>query len=191
MENLTPSKYLKSFFATGIKETDRKSIQTNFRFIVDFSEEKGIPKLQPWHILKVSFPISFGWDVENMKIGPYNYSSPKMDHSGFDIDITFEEDTYGTIAFLVHALQRKMIGEKGSDGTYASQSQNRINSITINIYDDLGELFMTVVFNKAYFVKCDSLTLDYDSSDSIKYNISFHSDLLDITYNKFEKYKGK
>lgn len=204
-ENKTPSQHLKSFFSnSNIGFDDKKSIQKNFKFIVDFdlkdsngktltikdSNNSGevalisAPNIKPWHILKCSFPISYGWESENFKIGPYSYSYPKLNHTGFDIDMTMEEDESGTIAFFAHFLQTMMIGDKGSNGNYIAQTKNRIPAITINIFDDYGKKFMTVVYKKAYFQKCDLLSLDYDAADSIKYSFSFHSDFMEIDYNK-------
>ena len=119
-----------------------------------------------------------------MKIGPYTYSHPVMEHNGFDINFTMEEDENGTISYLIYYLQEKIIGGKGSNGNYRPQSENRVSSITINTYDDYGDPIMTVIFKDAFFVSSDKLSLDYEGSDSIKYGISFHCDLMDIIYHK-------
>ena len=207
-ENKTPSEHLKSFFSnSNIGFSDKKSIQKNFKFIVDFNlkdeygKDKKIydmdegdfisaPNIKPWHILKCSFPISYGWETESFKIGPYSYSYPKLNHTGFDIDMTMEEDEYCTIAFFAHFLQAMIIGGKNANGNYQSQVENRIPSISINIFDDYGKMFMTVTYKKVYFQKCDMLSLDYDGADSIKYGFAFHSDFMEIDYHKQNNFIG-
>jgi hypothetical protein len=164
---------LKSFFSANTK-----TIQKNFRFEVIIDS---YPEIKPWHVLKVSFPVSYGFKLENMKIGPYSYGIPLMDHTGFDIDITLEEDDKGTIFDFIFDVQDRIIGSGSSaNGNYNPQTSNRIPSIKINMYKDDGEILRSYTFTNCFFMKADSLSLDYEGNDSVKYMVSFHSDLLSV-----------
>lgn len=191
--------YLRNYFTANSLFPLTKSIQKNFKFLVDWDIgflvelQKNNVFLRPWHILKIDFPTSYGWKAEVMKIGPYSYSWPVMNHDGFDISITFEEDDISTIGYLIHYLQYKIIGDIGNpmnptgdkaNGNYNSQSKNRIKFININIYDDMGNVVRNVIFKDIFFVGATPISLDYDGSDSIKYTVSFHCDLMEQKFPK-------
>jgi hypothetical protein len=142
--------------------------------------------LQDYHVLSVDMPTSYGFKAEVMKVGPYSYSFPVMDHNGFDVSIIYEEDNVSSIAKLVHYLQSKIIKDVDSNanGNYLPQSQNRIKNITINIYNDFGEIVRTVEYMDMFFVGATPTSLNYDGNDSLKYTITFHGDFMQQTFNK-------
>jgi hypothetical protein len=51
----------------------------------------------------------------------------------------------------------------------------------------MGSLFQTIEFKNLYFQQSDKLSLDYDANESIKYNVMFHCDFMNITYNKYQE----
>lgn len=185
---------IKSFFTANSK-FESKSIQKNFRFIVSFDNDFDTElidnniKLFPYHILSIDMPTSYGFKFEPMKIGPYSYSFPTMDHNGFDITVVFEEDDTCSIAKLIHYLQYKIIGDKDSkaNGNYNPQSQNRIKTMFINIYDDGGNIVRTVRYYDLFFTGATSTALNYEANESIKYTITFHCDFMQQDFIEFKK----
>ena len=182
--------HINNFFTLNNKFS--KSIQKNFKFIVDF--DLGFEKeladnnifLQDYHVLSVDMPTSYGFKFEKMMVGPYSYSFPTMDHNGFDVSIVYEEDKDSSIAKMIHYLQYKIIGDVGSgaNGNYNPQSQNRIKVITVNIYNDFGEIVRTVEYYDMFFTAATPTALNYDSNESLKYTVTFHGDFMSQTFNK-------
>lgn len=182
-----------TFFTANSNYTTNKSIQKNFKFIVQFDNNfqteliNNNIYLHPHHILSVDLPTSYGFKIDSMKIGPYSYSFPVMEHNGFDISIVFEEDEYGSIAKMIHYLQYKIIKDttgnrdRGdlANGTYIPQTQNRIKDITINIYNDGGQPVRSVVYKDVFFQSATPTSLNYDGNESIKYTVVFHSDFME------------
>lgn len=178
------AKNLKSFFTTN-----QKTIQKNFRFDVKFyynnpsiGGEIELGSITPWHILKVTFPSANNFRMEPIKVGPYHYGFPVMDTTGYDVVITFEEDSIGTIFNFIQFLQSIIVNNtesKLANGNYRSQLDNRLTSIIINIYNDSGNIVKTVTFRDCFFLNASSMDLDYGGSDSIKYTVTFHSDLME------------
>lgn len=178
---------LKSFFGNDIYNT--KSIQKVWKFILTF---QGISEvdLQAFHVLKCTLPINYGWKVEPVKIGPYVYGVPVMDFNGFNINVTLEEDDKGTITSLIYLLQKKIMSVNSSgnfNGNYSPQSSNRIFGIGVDIYDDLGEKVFGVLYKDAFFLEASTINLDYDATDSMKYDITFYSPFIEITFNKLDE----
>jgi len=186
------SESLPSFFTANSK-FESKSIQTNFRFIVDFDDvfdkeliNQGII-IKPYHVLSIDMPTSYGFKYESMKIGPYSYSFPTMDHNGFDITIVFEEDRFSSIAKMIHVLQSKIIRDGNiANGNYNPQSMNRLSNITINIFDDAGAIVRTVRYWDVFFTGATPTALNYDGNESIKYTITFHCDFMEQEFTKLQ-----
>ena len=181
-----PNELLKCFFVSNSKFEMNKSIQKNFRFEVSFDQafegelhRQGI-FIQPYHMLSVDVPVSYGFKAEVMKIGPYSYGFPTMEHSGFELSIIFEEDENATIGKFIHYLQSKIIRDvdSGANGNYNPQSMNRIAEITINQFNDLGNINRTIHFMDAFFTNATSMSLNYDGNESVKHTITFHSDFM-------------
>ena len=175
---------LKSFF-----DGTRKTIQKNFRFDVEFNYLgysmryfEGYPQIQPWHVKKVSFPIANRFAPNVIKIGPFPYCYPTLNSDGYDFDVTFEEDEDGTVINFIQFLQQLIFFAKdGEDnaGNYRSQKYNRLSSIIINIYDDVGDIVRKVIFNNCFFLNASALDLDYDGNGAVQYTVTFHSDLME------------
>lgn len=173
---------LKRYF-TANSRFSNKSIQKNFKFLVELSEPFG-KYIRPFHILKIDLPTSYGFQMEKMQIGPYVYTWPTMKHDGFDFTITFEEDDKGTIAKMIHVFQSMIVSDNDdADGTYKTQMENRIGYVTINIYDDAGNEVQTIIFRSVYFLNATGLNLDYESNDSVKYVVTLHSDFMEKKFN--------
>ena len=184
---------LRAFYYGG-----NKTLQKNFRFDVEFYYKDyplsmwmgEIPQIEPWHVQKISFPSSNKFTLNPIKIGPYPYCFPTMDSSGYDFDITFEEDDIGTVYDFIQFLQNIIIGGKTngvvgdtpytetSNGNYSSQADNRLSKILINTYNDTGDIVKTVSFFNCFFLGASQVDLDYAGNESIKYTVNFHSDVM-------------
>lgn len=184
---------VKSFF-TANSNFMSKSIQKNFRFDLSFDLEfekelqKYFIQIYPYHILSIDAPTSYNFKYESMKIGPYSYSFPTMNHDGFDITVVFEEDNISSIGKFIHVLQSKIIRDtdSGANGNYNPQSKNRIAVMTINIYDDIGEIVRSLEYLDVFFTGATPTILNYDGNESIKYTITFHCDFFQQTFNKIQ-----
>lgn len=167
-----------------------KSIQKSYKFLVTFwddltvfnpnktalMEEIGsMPLIKFWHVLSISIP-QYPFGKDNVQYGPIAKTFPVMqDFNGFDVRITFEEDEFGTIAYFINWLQRKIIDR---DGMYRSQRDNRIDHLIIETQDDNGLPIQLYWYKNIYFQNVNEVTFDYGSPDSIKYDITFGADYL-------------
>jgi len=175
---------LKGFFGNS------KTVQKTWTYLLSF---EGLPDsvnntILPYHIIKCTLPMNNGWKVEQIKLGPYAYGVPVMDFNGYNINITLEEDDQGTIAYLIENLQELIMDNDNPfyNGNYASQTQNRISSINVDIYDDFGDRVLGVSYKDAFYVDSTPIQLDYDSKDTLRYDITFHSSFIEKTFDKFD-----
>jgi len=186
MPPLVNSTFLQSYYS-GIDAV--KSIQHSHRFFVEFwdnptpekvalEDEIGpMPIIKPWHIISVTLPqYPFGKDV--IKYGPLAKTFPVMnDFNGFDITVTFEEDSSGTIAYFINWLQRKII-DRESGGTYRSQKVNRIDFMLIQTEDESGITIQNWLYKNVFFQNASDITLDYSSKEAVRYDITFCADYM-------------
>ena len=160
-----------------------KSIQLSYKFYVTFldnairnrkliSEIGMMPFIKNWHVLNVSIP-TYVFKKESQKYGPMVKTIPVIDHDGFDIKITFEEDSYGTIAYFINWLQRKIVRQ---DGMYRNQVDNRIDNLNIEIEDERGVPVGFFNFRDVYYLASGEVTYDYSTNESIKYEVTFGAD---------------
>jgi hypothetical protein len=170
-----------------------KTIQKNYKFFVTFWDDdqfanrstvKGLavldetgsmPIIDHWHVKSISLP-QYSFSKEVVKYGPIAKSYPVMnDFNGLDIEVEFEEDEWGTIAYFINYLQRKIIRK---DGTYRSQLNNRIDNMVVLTEDDMGVPINIFWYKKLFFQNVTPPTFDYSGNDSIKYTITFGADLV-------------
>jgi hypothetical protein len=182
-----------------------KSIQHSHRFYVEFWDDKTpakrkleeeigeMPIIKPWHVLNVNIPqYPFGKDV--VKYGPMAKTFPIMnDFNGFDIKVTFEEDSFGTISYFINWLQRKII-DRENGGVYRNQHVNRIDYMVIQTEDESGIVIQTWLYKNVFFQNATDVTFDYTQRDSIKYDVTFCADymkFLPVRYMSEGKQKNK
>ena len=162
-----------------------KSIQKNYKFFVTIwddalkastpdPETGPMPLITHWHTRSVTIP-QYTFSKEVVKYGPIAKSFPVMELNGLDIAITFEEDEFGTIAYFINWLQRKIIR---NDGTYRSQKDNRVDNLMILTEDDSGIPINLFWYKNVYFQNASPATFDYGGNESIKYDITFGADYL-------------
>jgi len=164
---------------------DLKSIQKNYKFFVTIwdnalkasqtdPEIGSMPKIAHRHVRNVIIP-QYNFSKEVVKYGPIAKSFPIMDLNGLDVTVGFEEDEYGTIAYFINWLQRKIVR---NDGTYRSQLQNRVDNLMVLTEDDNGIPINLFWYKNIYFQNASTASFDYSGNESIKYDITFGADYL-------------
>lgn len=164
--------------------SDNKSIQRSYNFFVTIVNDnssnsylpngESMPHIENHHVLNVSVP-QYGFKKEIQYYGPYPKTFPVLEHDGFELKITFEEDDKGTIARLINWLQRRIIMNDGT-GRYVFPARNRIRSIFIRPVDAAGNEKLGYEYNNCYFLRASEPTYDYGTNESIKYEIVFGCD---------------
>lgn len=164
---------------------NNKSILKTFNFsVIIVHDDSGnhtylpngekIPKIEDIHILDVEIP-QWEFKKEVVQYGPYKRTFPVLNHDGFEFTITFEEDTNGTISRFINYLQRKIILNDGS-GRYVAPKISRLDNIIIDVENDKKEVVMRFDFKECYYLKSSTLNFNYNSNDSVKYQITFNCD---------------
>ncbi len=163
-----------------------KTIQKNYKFFVTFwdddiisskawDETGTMPVINHFHVISVNVP-QYPFSKEVVKYGPIAKSYPVMsDFNGLDIEVEFEEDEFGTIAYFINYLQRKIVRQ---DGTYRSQLENRIDNMVILTEDDQGIPINLFWYKNVFYQNSTSPTFRADGNESIKYTITFGADLM-------------
>jgi len=171
-----------------------KTIQKNYKFFVTFWDDnqflntntvkglaeqaKGLgsmPIISHWHIKSITLP-QYSFSKEVVKYGPLAKAYPVMsDFNGLDIDVEFEEDEFGTIAYFINYLQKKIVRD---DGTYRSQLDNRIDNMVVLTEDDQGIPINMFWYKNLFFQNATPAQFDYSANDSIKYTITFCADIV-------------
>lgn len=163
-----------------------KTIQKNFKFFVTFWDDDiistkayletgSMPVINHYHVQSVSIP-QYPFSKEVVKYGPLAKCYPVMsDFNGLDIDVEFEEDEFGTIAYFINYLQRKIVRQ---DGTFRSQLENRIDNMVILTEDDQGIPINMFWYKNIFFQNATPVTFRYDGNEAIRYNITFGADLM-------------
>lgn len=163
---------------------DDKSIQRSYNFFVTIINDNSrnsylpdgekMPEIKNYHVLNVDVP-NYGFKKEIQYYGPYARTFPVLEHEGFELKITFEEDSKGTISKFINWLQRRIIVADGT-GHYMFPSKNRLSSIYIQPVDSAGNEMFGYEFIKCYFLRASDPIYDYGTNESIKYEIVFGSD---------------
>jgi len=149
--------------------------------------------IKPYHILSVDVP-SNEFSRETVNVGTIQYSYPILNkEQPLDIKITFEEDNVGTIHYMARELEGTVIQE----GLHICPYKSRLGDIIIDISAQDGRIVNRIIGKDVFFLGAEGLSLGYDSSESIKYDITFGTDyisyqnLFATTYNELEKEKNK
>ena len=136
-----------------------KSIQPSFRFFVahiynpfrggirkNLVEGPG-PIIRPYHVESVQIP-TYQFDKESMKYGAVPRTFPILSlDKGMNVQVTYEEDELGTIAYLINWLQKSIIDRRGY---YQSPLENRI-MIIVEVQDKNGIPAVYYIFHDCYY----------------------------------------
>ncbi len=133
--------------------------------------------IKPYHILSVDLPLNT-FNRENTNIGSLQYSYPVLSkEQPLDIKITFEEDQNGTIGWLIQDLQESVI----RDGLHVCPKKSRLGDIHINFNNMQDNAVNSFIAKDVFFLGATGGNHTYDSNDSVKYDITFGTDV--ILYN--------
>lgn len=156
-----------------------KSIQRTFQFMVFFLDnpfrfkESGImPIIMPFHVVDVTIP-NYRFRKESQIYGQVPRTFPVLDVDDLTqmtVDVTFEEDEIGTIAYYISWLQRNIIKK---NGLYNNISSNRVGKMIVEVQNKNGIPIVYYIFHKLYYLGADSVTYSYETNDSVKYKINY------------------
>ncbi len=160
---------------------NNKTIQRSFFYkfsIIDgelgvyLPNNESMPEIQEFNCISVSLP-HYTWKKEIQYYGVFPRSTPVLTFDGHEIQVTLEDDDSNTVLKLIQWLQRRIIHE---DGVYHPPALNRLTEIRVDIMDELGNTVTSVSYPKAYFLKADNIDMSYESSNAMRYAITFGSD---------------
>ena len=138
-----------------------------------------MPRIEPWHTVNVTVP-SYEFQKEVVRDGPYPISFPVMQHDGFELTLTMEEDNNQTISKLIQWFQMRIMD---SNGVYFNPRFNRIPAILVEIVNEFNVTTHIYKFNDCYFLRSTPITMDYATADSLKFSLTFNSDHMDYMVN--------
>lgn len=188
---------LNSFYNLPEKLTG-KSIQPSWRFYVLhlYNPLGGIesirdaantllsgppPLVRSYHVVEVGIP-TYQFEKESVKYGvvPRTFPVLSLDR-GLDLEITYEEDELGTVAYLINWLQKQIIDEKG---LYKGPLKNRM-MVMVEVQDKNGIPVAVYIFHDCYYHLSGEPRYSYAFNDSIKYNISYGFDRMSVSFPKY------
>ncbi len=171
---------------------EEKNIQKNYNFFVSFDETDSslkpvntdpIPVIRPWHVKSIT-PPTYVIKKEPVVYGPLARSFPVADISdGLQYTIVFEEDSKGTIAYLINWFQRRVVTK---DGFHQHPEDVKIDGINVRITDDVGADILRMVFFGNFILTADPATMDYADGTQTFYSVTFGCDFFDYEFNKTE-----
>lgn len=167
-----------------------KSIQPAFRFYVThiynpfklFLKEGGPPPIiRSYHVASIDIP-TYNFTKESVQYGAVPRTFAVLDFKdGMNIEVTYEEDELGTIAYFINWLQKQIIDRRGY---YQAPLNGRI-MIVVEIQDKNGIPTAYYIFHDCYFQTASNASYSYDSNDSIKYTISYACDRMSVSFPKY------
>ena len=171
-----------------------KSILPNFRFYVTifdnpysvlkykelYSRIGIMPTIKHWHVLNISIP-QLDVKKETQMYGPLPKSFPYIDFDGHELKMQLEEDSLGTIGYFINWLQKRIVDK---NGLYTPPDQVKLDRVIVEV-EDMNQIPVVVyTFHKCYFLNASDVTLDYSTSDSIKYDLVMNADWMDAQFIK-------
>lgn len=166
-----------------------KSVQPAYRFFATFldnpfkkvDDDAGyMPTILPYHFLSISIP-TYNFKLEKVYYGVIPRTFPTLDFEGFTVNVTFEEDELGTIAYFINWMQKCIIDK---NGYYKPILTNRIGNLVVEVQDKNALPVVYYIFKNVYYQSSDAITYDYSSNDTIKYNVVFGVDTMETWYVK-------
>ena len=175
------------------KVYSQKTIQNAWRFRVlfeDFSaasskRNEKLPILEEYHVRAVTLP-NYRFRKEMMDYNNIGKTFVVFDTKiGLDLRVEFDEDAAGRVARLIRYLQRKIMNP---DGTYRPPNEAKLNRILVDVYSNSGEVVARYWFHGCYFIEAEDFIYSYDSSDNIKFVVTFAVDY--VTVEPLPSFKG-
>jgi hypothetical protein len=163
---LPPFRFTVSFFDLSFNETALQKLML----------AGPMPIIQHWHILSVDIP-NYEIDNERVLYGAIGRRFPIIKAGeGLVVSMVMEEDENGTIGSFVNWFQRRIISQKG---LYHSPILSKIDRMIVEVENSKGFPVAVYTFHNCYLNSAGSVTYDYSSNESVKYNLSISSDWMD------------
>lgn len=151
-----------------------KSIVHSYNFYVDFGYLDYASFIEPYHVVDVEIPTN-KFQRESVNYGVTQYSYPVLSkEQPLDIRIVLEEDRTGRVGKMINRMQRRIV----HNGLHRAPITTRLGKISIILYDDQKKSIAKWTYRDVYFLGYDNVSLNYDSNDTIKYSVTFGSDVL-------------
>jgi len=173
-----------------------KEIQRNYRYFVTIppnsffpsaiqgsmiSDIGKMPLIRSWHVRSITIP-QYSFKKESQYYGPVPRSFALLEHDGFEVSIEFEEDNYGTIGNLINWLQRCPIDSR--TGNYRAPEAYQIPLMMVVSEDDNGVPIGIYSLSHSFYTNAQGPIFDYAQSDSIKYTVTFNTDIINSFFPK-------
>lgn len=173
---------LPSWKFTVFITTDDDIIKTgdNAGKIIQKIIKRAFSRITYHHIVDVSIPL-YKYQSEVTKYGPVAKTFPVLNHEGFQIKITFEDDSDGNVLKLIHEMQQTVVD---SNGFYKPLNENKIGDININLFNHHGINVCQWIGKNAYFLGAEDISLSYKNDDTLKLAVNFGCDI--ISFRKHE-----
>lgn len=166
-------------FYVTIENNDYGVGKWNARYPDDRLED--MPDIELYHVRNVTLPNNiFIKNSMQYGIAPKTFTTYNSEQ-GLDLRMELEEDKNGTIRkFVQWCEERKM----SPSGVHRNPDLIKIDRITVNILDDLNDINIIYRFKNVDFLSADPIAVDYASSDSVKYIMTFVVDYFDVEFKK-------
>lgn len=165
--------------STKVKTKDGdKNVGGIVSYAIDPKVKLAFSRMRYHHVVDVSIPL-YKFKREIVKYGPVAKSFPMLEHEGFEIKVTYEDDRNGDVLGLIHTLQKTVVRE---DGYYKKLNENKVGDINIHLYNHFGINVCQWIGKNAYYAGADDVSLSYGNDDTLKYGITFACDT--ITFRK-------
>jgi len=158
-------------------DTDVKTTGENAGIKVSPEIKSAFSLIKPLQVVDVTIPF-YKFSTEATKYGPVTKTFPKLDHNGFNITITYEDDKDANVIGLIHQLQKSVVN---GDGFYKRLNRNKVGNIDIQLYNhyyDGGEIVAKWHIHGAYYTGVNDLSLSYASNDVLKFGLNFGYDTI-------------
>ena len=166
-----------------------KSIQPAYRFYATFLDNpfkdayediESMPIIRPYHFNSITIP-TYNFKLDKVYYGVIPRTFALLDFEGLTVDVTFEEDELGTIAYFINWMQRNIID---SNGYYKAPLKNRIGNLVVEVQDRQALPVVYYIFRNIYYNSSNAIAYDYSMGESIKYQVTFAVDTMETWYVK-------
>jgi len=147
--------------------------------MIDPKVKLAFSRMRYHHVIDVTIPL-YKFEREVIKYGPVAKTFPLIRHEGFEIKITYEDDSNADVLALIHTLQKTIVDE---DGYYKKLNENKVGDIYIHLYNQFGINVCQWIGKNAYFAGAEDVSLSYVNGDTLKYGITFGCDTISFRKN--------
>jgi hypothetical protein len=147
----------------------------------DLSMNKDImPFLDPFHVVDVNLPF-YEFKKEVQYYGPFPRPFTVLASDGLELEMTLEEDEFGTVSKFVNWCQRRIINE---EGYYTPPGLNYIDNIMVDVLDDRDDVISRFNYKKCKFLHASPVKYSYETEESIKIQIIFSCEMQELSFRR-------